>query len=264
MTPVRSDPLVTTLSDALPLAGDASTEPGRPLVDGVDSEVLLDAYPRVLRAMIEQHRPQRVCDVGAGRNPQLSRDELDRLGIHCTLLDISAEELDNAPPGFDRLLGDIGSADLVIDEPFDFVFSNMLAEHVPDGGQLYRNTLAALRPGGVAFHFFPTLYSLPFIANRLLPDAVTDGLLRRVRPDRQRKFPAHYSWARGPTGRQLGRVEGVGLDVVAYIGGFGHRYYRRLPAIERCARPAWRAAEQRRLYGFTSYAYVVVRRPAAA
>jgi SAM-dependent methyltransferase len=257
---VRADPLVQSLADALALPVD-SPDRSRPFVEGVSSDVLLDAYPRVLRTLIRAHRPARVCDIGAGRNPQLSPTEVEELGVDCTLLDISAEELAQAPPGFDRVVGDIGAPDLRIDEPFDLVFSSMLAEHVADGAQLYRNTRAALRPGGIGFHFFPTLYSLPFVVNRLLPDAVTEPVLRRLKPKRKHKFPAYYSWTRGPTGAQLGRLRRVDLEVVAYVGGFGHRYYRKLPPVERCARPLWRFAEARELFGLTSYAYVVVRRP---
>ena len=46
----------------------------------------------------------------------------------------------------------------------------MLAEHVPDGYRFHSNLFELLKPGGVAFHFMPTLYSPPFVINRLLPE----------------------------------------------------------------------------------------------
>src|SRR2546425_921567 len=38
-----------------------------------------------------------------------------------------------------------------------------------------------------------------------------------------------YSWCRGPTGRQLRRIEALGFSVERYVGSFGHALYRRLP-----------------------------------
>ena len=258
----RTDPVVEGLAESLPLPDDAWPEDGeQPVVRAVPHELLLRSYRRVLRALIARERPERVLDVGAGRSPQLSVEETEQLGVHYALLDISAEELEHAPSGFDRVVGDMGAEHVDVDEPYDFVFSKDLAEHVRDGSRFFANTFELLRPGGVAFHFFPTLYSLPLVVNKLLPGSLTEPLLMRMRPDRRLKFPAHYSWTRGPTDRQLARLESVGFDVVAYVGGFGHRYYEKVPPAQRMARHAWDFARRHELYDLTNYAYLIVRRP---
>jgi SAM-dependent methyltransferase len=78
---------------------------------------------------------------------------------------------------------------------FDLVVSRMTAEHVKDPESYHRNIRTMLRPGGVAFHFFPTLWTLPLAINRILPDFVTEPLLRLVAPRdsyQEAKFPAYY------------------------------------------------------------------------
>jgi hypothetical protein len=104
----------------------------------------------------------------------------------------------------------------------------MVNEHVRDGAQYYRNIHTMLIPGGITAHWFSTLYALPFLVNRLLPDKVTGFLLNTfyARDGHQyNKFPAYYSWSRGPSQRMIRRFEGLGFKVLRYEGYFGHNYY---------------------------------------
>jgi 2-polyprenyl-3-methyl-5-hydroxy-6-metoxy-1,4-benzoquinol methylase len=76
------------------------------------------------------------------------------------------------------------------------VFSKMLCEHLPDARTFHENCLRLLKPGGRAVHFFPTLYTLPFVANRLIPEEFARAVLRRIQPGRiddpkHEKFPAY-------------------------------------------------------------------------
>ncbi len=140
-------------------------------------------------------------------------------------------------------------------------------EHVDDGERYYRNIFAALRPGGVTAHCFSTLYALPFLANRLLPEGLTSRLLDLFNPRdryRQDKFPAHYSWSRGPSRRSIRRLRRLGYEVVEYRGYFGHPYYDRpalkpLRALED-AKAAWLCRHP--IPALTSYAVVILRKPA--
>jgi len=59
---------------------------------------------------------------------------------------------------------------------------------------------AAAHPGGVSAHWFSTLYALPFLANRALPEWLGNTMLNTFAPrdrDRHEKFRAYYSWGRG-------------------------------------------------------------------
>lgn len=218
-----------------------------------------------LRSLIRSHDLRRVIEIGGGANPNFGIDEVKALGLDYTLLDISDEELKKAPPGYKTVCADIASAQLDLVGDYDFAFSHMLAEHVRDGERFHRNVLRLLRPGGMALHFFPTLWAPPFLANRLLPERVADGLLRRLAPGRDRyrqaKFPAYYDWCRGPTAAQIARFNALGYDVEAYDGYYGHpEYYRRLPSVQNLHLRWSRYLAEHPQANLTSFAMVVLRK----
>jgi hypothetical protein len=139
----------------------------------------------------------------------------------------------------------------------------MLAEHVRQPRQFHRNVHSLLRPGGLAFHFFPTLYALPFVANALLPERASAAVLRFCSPRdpvTQRKFPAYYRWCRGPTASQMRRFESLGYAVEQYVGFFGHGYYERIPGLRSLHRWATAYMLRHPLPWVTSFAYLILRK----
>lgn len=205
-----------------------------------------------------------VCDVGGGANPLLDRDTRTRLGLAYTVADADAAELAKAPDDVDKALVDITAQALA--RSFDAVVSRLLAEHVRDPAAMHRNVYAMLRPGGVAIHFFATLYCTPFVVNRLLPQRVSESLVvllqpHRVRHGRHGKFRAYYRWCRGPTPRQLARLAGTGFELVDYTAGFGHGYYARVPLLQRVENAKAGLLVRHPVPALTSYAIVVLRRP---
>lgn len=215
---------------------------------------------------------QRVLELGGGANPLLPMEFARRHGVEYTVLDISQAELAKAPAGYRKVCGDIGSPALELaglEGGYDLVFSKMLAEHVRNGEQMHRNVFRMLAPAGKAVHYFPTLFAPPFIVNRLFPERLADRLLQWLEPGRERdgnkgKFPAYYSWCRGPTHRQLERFRGLGYDIEEYIGYFGHSvYYRKIPGVRTLHRrlSEWLATHP--VPALTSSAYVVLAKPAA-
>ncbi|MBW3600319.1 MAG: class I SAM-dependent methyltransferase [Planctomycetes bacterium] len=231
------------------------------------SRKLFNGYQEYLQRLLQELAPRRVGDIGGGRNPQLDADFVRRHKLDYAVLDISAEELARAPDDYRKICVDVGAPDFHLREEFDFVFSRMLAEHVKDGRQFHRNVFAMLKPGGVAFHFFPTLFAAPYLANRLMPEFLSDRTLNLFAPrdrNQQGKFPAYYSWTYGPTRGQLRRLESVGFEVLLYIGGFGHYYYARIPGLKQVSRRMTDLLLKHPNYLVTSYAYLVVRKPPLA
>lgn len=227
------------------------------------SRVAWSEHLPYLRQLFEDHKVSRVCELGAGANPALGLHETNSRGLEYTLLDISAAELAKAPAGFRKVQADLCASQLELDGPYDFVFSRMLLEHVTDARQFHANVWRMLRPGGVAFHFFPTLYSPVFLANRLIRPAWSERLLRALAPrdpQREKKFAAYYQWCEGPSSRQIHRYGELGYDVLAYQGFFGHGYYAKIPLIGRLHRVVseWLVAHP--LPSLTSYAYLVLKR----
>lgn len=180
-----------------------------------------------LRRLIQATGSKRICEIGGGANPALPLEYLREEGLDCAILDLSAAELEKAPLGYETLCADITAPPSDLAGRFDFVFSRMLAEHIRDPRAFHRGVLDLLAPGGVALHFFPTLYALPFLVNRWLPESLADRVLQRLQPNREPegrhgKFPAYYRWCRGP-GRPLWRrLEKMGYRVRAHVGFFGH------------------------------------------
>jgi SAM-dependent methyltransferase len=221
-------------------------------------------HAAIVRRLIELDRPRTVCEIGGGANPSLPLSFVAERGLDYTILDISPAELDKAPAGYRKLAADICAAEPAAAGRFDFMFSKMLAEHVASGSAFHRNVFRALAPGGLACHFFPTLYAPAFVANRLLPEDVSGMALAAFAPrDRHRhgKFPARYSWCRGPTRRQLARLAAIGYEIVAYRGFFGHDYYRRIPPLHWASRRTAEWLCRHPWAPMTSFALALLRKP---
>ena len=221
-------------------------------------------YAYTVQDLIERSGAIKVCELGGGANPTLSRQTVELRKLDYTILDIARQELDKAPPGFKTIEADICDPNLCLAEQFDFAFSKMLAEHMRDGEVFHRNVFRLLRPGGIAFHFFPTLWAPPFVANLLLPERLSATLLNLFSPrDRVRhgKFPAPYSWCRGPTPRQFDRFRSIGYEIIEYRGFFGHDYYRRIPIARWAAQTLADYLERNPAPILTSFAQLCLRRP---
>ena len=225
----------------------------------------LDGFVPYLERLIERTGARRVCDLGGGARPSLQLGAVERLGLDYVVLDISAEELAKAPAGYQTVEADIAGDNPPQLEPFDLVFSRMLAEHIADPERFHTNVRALLRDDGIAFHLFPTLYELPFLVNRLLPVRTSERFLVRLDPARRRegrkpKFPAYYRWCRGPHRRQLERFERLGYAIEEYVGFFGHDYLAKVKPIQRLEDRLAATLLRHPAPLFTSYAYAVLRR----
>jgi len=190
-----------------------------------------------LADLIKKTGAKRILEVGGGANPTFPLTFVKQHGLEYTVLDISADELGKAPGDYVKVCADITSKQLDLPGRYDLIFSKMLAEHVEDGETFHRNVYRLLSANGRAFHFFPTLFAPPFVLNRLLPEQWAEKLVNILQSGRERegryaKFPAYYSWCRGPVPSQIKRFEALGYRVSEYIGFFGHDgYYTKLPAV---------------------------------
>jgi 2-polyprenyl-3-methyl-5-hydroxy-6-metoxy-1,4-benzoquinol methylase len=171
--------------------------------------------------------------------------------------------LSKAPENYTKILADIASPNFKIDTKFDLVFSKMLAEHIIDAEQFHKNILSCLNYNGLAVHYFPTLYTLPFFINYIIPDHLADILLHIFDPrDRHQhaKFPAYYRWCRGPTRKQIQKFISLGYDVVEYRGFWGHGYYNKIKVLDKIESIKTNFLLQHPNPFFTSYAYVVLKK----
>ncbi len=193
---------------------------------------------------------KKVADIGGGAQPLLNRARVKENGLECTLLDISQAELDKAPDYYIKTRVDLNApldefCALVGKERYDLMFSHDLLEHVKQPVRVHSNICAALKPGGLAVHFYPSGACLPLLINRLFPERITRPLLRVAQPHRdldgrQGKFPAFYAMCGPPSKALHSQFERLGFNVIHHIGYIGHDYYKRVPLareIEHSLRP---------------------------
>jgi SAM-dependent methyltransferase len=220
--------------------------------------------PAFLSDLIVQSGAKTVLEVGSGANPTLG-EEIAGRAIRYVTTDLDAAELDKAPDVHEARVLDLESNELPEDliGRCDLVFSRMVNEHIRDGRRYHTNIRTLLRPGGIAAHCFATLYSLPFVANAVLPEAIGGHLLDLIAPrDRYQndKFRAHYSWCRGPTDAMIRRFRGIGYEILSYNGYFGHGYYRRIQPLHKALQTAACKLTVLPIPQLCSYATVVLRR----
>jgi SAM-dependent methyltransferase len=227
------------------------------------------SFEEVARDLITTSGSRTVCELGAGANPAVPRDLVDERGLELVLVDVSEEELAKAPDGYRKVVADASAEGFELPGSFDLVLSRTVAEHVENAETFHTNVHRMLEDGGRALHFFPTLYALPFVVNRLLPEWAGGRLLSLIQSGREQegrhgKFPAHYRWCRGPTRHQIRRFERIGFEVERYVGYFGHHYYDRIPPLQRLVDGSADLLVRHPFPLFTSYAQVVLRKKAAA
>ena len=222
-----------------------------------------DGFASFLTNLISENRIKKICDIGGGANPVLSTDYIKDKNIDYYLLDISEYELSKAPENYKKIQADIASPHFKLDDEFDFVFTKMLAEHITNPEQFHKNIRSCLTKNGLAVHYFPTLYTLPFFVNYVMPERLADFILHMFQTrDRYQhaKFPAYYRWCRGPIPKQIQRFISLEYDVIEYRGFFGHGYYYKIKVLDKLN---WIKTNFHLKHPnpiFTSYAYVVLRK----
>ena len=225
-----------------------------------------DRASQAVQEIIARFSAKRIIEIGAGANPTLPIDYIRSNQLDYIANDISEEELRKADQSLPTLCHDFSEERPPLDtiSSFDLVFSRMVNEHVRHGRPYYENIYSMLRPGGITAHWFSTLYALPFVLNRVVPEGASSRLLRAFAPRDESihdKFHAYYSWSRGPTSRMIERYERLGFDVLEYVGYFGHGYYsNRLDLLHRLEmrKSAWLVTHPNPF--LTSYAKILLRK----
>lgn len=255
------------------LSNDVDLSSGHTLADvisglapGWDAHWCWDNYKPLVKRLARILDLTRLCEIGGGRSPLFTKEEMREIGGKLSVNDISQSELDRGPGGYRTLCldiaGDLGTAP---PEQFDLMFSQMVFEHLRDTKRAWRNIHTLLRPGGVALAFFPTLYAWPFVINRAVPDDVTGPILRALFPNRndggkQPKFPAYYDHCFGDGRKLQPLLEDIGFREHHVLPFWGHDYLRRIPVARHIDNAFNRMAARMNWTQFTSYAYVLVRK----
>jgi SAM-dependent methyltransferase len=226
-----------------------------------------DNYDRVIRHLATSFGARRLIEIGGGRAPLFAPQALADMGAELTVNDISPTELARLPATYRTACFDIAgdvSKSAVERNAYDLAFSKMVFEHVADGRQAWENLHRILAPGGVAIAFIPTLFALPFVINKLLPDDFAEKLIKLInrerRDDTSPVFPARYSWSFAIERWLRPMLANIGYREVMVVPFYGHVYYRRFPVLRDLHAAFTRLARRRDWRLFASYAYIVVRK----
>ena len=235
------------------------------MIDQHSSAYAFQHYKERARQLITTNAFSTVCEIGGGRSPLFTDKEIAELRLEYTILDISEDELAAAPSYCLKVRGDICVRDPgARSGQYDFMFSRLVAEHVSSASAMHRNIFQLLQPGGLAFHFFPTLFTPAFVVNRVLPEHVAQRLLLAFWPSRRtihQKFPARYSKCFGPTSPMKRFIRNLGYEVEEYRAFYGTGYLARIPVLRSVESFISVTAARRLGPWFSSYAWLLVRKP---
>jgi SAM-dependent methyltransferase len=216
-------------------------------------------FKRTIEALIVRHGFERVLEVGGGRSPLFTAEDVKKLGLQYTINDLNQRELDLGPDYAAKVCFDIAGS-VPGEATYDLVFSQMVLEHVVDARAAYRNILHLLGSGGISVVFYPTLYSPPFVINRLLPERVSSSLVRFFYKERRdgcvTTHPAYYSWCFGSS-RLSVMLRELGYRETVVLPFYGHEYFKGFPVLNILDRWLSQAARARDWRLLSSYAYCI-------
>lgn len=215
-------------------------------------------YAEVLNSIIEKYPQADILELGAGRRPSYTMGELPGTVRSYTVNDVSQDELDRLPAGYESACFDVSGDASNFGDRYDVVFSRFLAEHVPDGVAMHRNVHRVLKKGGTAFHLIPTLYALPFVLNKYIPEAVSEVLWSTFAPGKEytKKFPASYSACYSNPQRMTQMLRDIGYSEVTFKNFYGHFYYDRFPGLKQAHARFSALAAKHDWHIFGTYAYI--------
>lgn len=166
-----------------------------------------------------------VADVGAGKTPFFGPSEVLARRLKVTGVDISAEELSEAPPrAYDAVM--VSALEKCRgNSNHDFVIAQSVLEHVFDGSAAMVGIASLMRPGGKVITFCPNRRAWFAQLNLLLPEGVKRGVLFYIFPEKKDRqgFPAHYSGC--TPGEMRANMRAAGIDPIETRHYFVSSYF---------------------------------------
>jgi SAM-dependent methyltransferase len=223
-------------------------------------------YKPFIIALSQRFGLKRAMEIGGGRHPLFTSEEAETYGFEMTINDISPIELENMKtPGFKTACFDIaGDIPAIYEDAFDLMYSRMVFEHVKDVERAWSNIYRLLAPGGVAIAFYPTLFALPFLVNKLIPESVSSTIVSMLYPAReekdQPKFPAYYDHCYGSASRVEPMLREIGFSDAEVLPFYGHSYFKKIPVAREIGAAISNLVRRSNFTPLSTYAYAIVRK----
>lgn len=229
------------------------------LIKDNKSETAWNSYKDVVLAL---SKGKSVLEIGAGRRPIFTEQEIEENNISYVANDILKSELDIIDFSVEKAVFDItGDIPGEFINRFDFIFSKMVQEHVQDGGKFYSNIQKLLKEDSISLNFFPTLFHPIFVMNYILPEKISSILLRKFHPLRNTheipKFPAYYQFCFS-TDKQTDKLKNYGFKEVCIIPFYGQTYLKKIPILSTCAIIMDEWFHKHNMKIFSAFAYSIV------
>jgi SAM-dependent methyltransferase len=170
-----------------------------------------------------------ILEIGGGAHPSFE----NRSNISYTIVDPDSKELNKSPKDVHKLNLTIEQMDS--QQQYDLIISKMVLEHIPSPDEFHEKVFQLLKPNGKAIHFFACRHSIPSFVNRVLPEFMSDALLRLLQnrnTEDYPKYPAYYKRTNGGVTSQIKYFEGLGYEVDAYNSYVGHKYFQSIPILK--------------------------------
>ena len=247
--------------------------------DGIGLRALLDEagyrpdfrwawehYQPVVKALSRRLGLRRLCEIGGGRNPLLSLEDVRALGASYAVNDISAGELALVPDGFATACFDVAA---ICRAAQGAILRPRLLAHGVRARAGRRQGLEQPPPPAGAGRRRLCLHSHPLFA-ALCGEPPRSGMAvqRDGRPALSAsrphgiapQFKAYYDHCVSREATVRAMLEGSGFAECAVIPFWGHDYYRGLPVLRNVAARLSALAQRHDVRLLTSYAFVLARK----
>lgn len=183
------------------------------------------AYRKIGALLLSRPDVRTVVDVGAGKGWHFPRHYKEWYGIRLIGLDIDGAEMEPNAELDRKIECDVADRIPMEDNCADLFMVHSGIEHFSNNQRFLENALRVLRPGGFLVAQFPSRYAPFVLANRLLPQAVSQRILSNAMGERSKLlgFRAYYDRTDYLAFRKMYRS--VGFEEVYHLPGYSSSSY---------------------------------------
>ncbi len=209
----------------------------------------------------------RILDIGCGKQTHLQALKDIHQFISAWGMDISAKELSANSFIKKHIIHDVCRDDYEDSLKeyrgfFHLVMSHNLLEHVPDPFVTHRMVYYILKPQGIAFHSYPTLYDPLMALSNLMPLKLAEKILFLIEPFRAGlgKFPTYYRKNRAFSENLMKWFSSMGFEYVHHRDYYGTSYLYSIFPLQWIADLFYLFVLKARLKVFCSHSIITLRR----
>ena len=221
-----------------------------------------DLYKPIIDELNSENKT--ILDIGGGKAPLYPASD------NYFVNDIDSNELSFLENHKTALFDVCGEIPKDYYEKFDLIIAKMVLEHLPSGKKYFENVKKMLKPDGLSITFSPTLFSLPFVINYILPNKLSNYLFYIVTNKKQSeiidnkkkvtKFPAIYSYCCSMNWNTR-RIKNLGFTDVKVIPIYGHNYFKfRFKTLHKINTMIANFCRKYNLTFFSSFALTIVKK----